>query len=40
MHAMNRPSKIELEYTTFDVAIVGGGMIGAAIARDAVMRRH
>ena len=35
---MNRPLKMELEYTTFDVAIIGGGIIGAGIARDAAMR--
>jgi hypothetical protein len=35
---MNRPLKRELEYTTFDAAVIGRGVIGAGIARDAATR--
>jgi glycerol-3-phosphate dehydrogenase len=36
LHVMSRLAA--LRHTTFDVAIIGGGIIGAGIARDAAMR--
>jgi glycerol-3-phosphate dehydrogenase len=38
MRALGRPDPDELSSTTYDVAIVGAGINGAAIARDAALR--
>ena len=38
MKALGRPDPDELSSTTYDVAIVGAGINGAAIARDAALR--
>ena len=38
MRALGRPDPDELSSTTYDVAIVGAGVNGAAIARDAALR--
>ena len=37
-HRLTRPSVSALQNTTFDVAVIGGGITGAGVAQDAALR--
>lgn len=37
-HRLSRPSIASLQNTTFDVAVIGGGITGAGVAQDAALR--